>query len=225
MKILKTSLTMKRPLLFNSVLVMSLALGTPAAFAHAGHGDEFQAEGGVNRVEINEQTDAFLGIQIAPIEPTSAQGDAVMIPATALVEDNGRQLVFVQHDNFYEPVDVTTGETAGDLIAITEGLLVGEQLVTQGSLSLYAESRKTVTADSGASETVESETESVAATEEAHTKAHAEGIPHDHHHDHHHGISKKSLLAIAGGSLGVIGGAIAFALNSRKKSDSPEGTV
>ncbi|MEO1619391.1 MAG: cobalt transporter, partial [Cyanobacteria bacterium J06632_3] len=134
---------MKRLPLLSSILAFSLAVSAPAALAHAGHGDEFQAEGGVNRVEVNAQTDALLGIQTNPIEAAADGSSTVMIPVAALVEDNGRQLVFVEYENFYEPVDVTTGEATGELIEVTEGLSVGEQLVTQGSLSLYAESRKT----------------------------------------------------------------------------------
>ena len=42
-------------------------------------------------------------------------------------------------------------ETKGELITVTKGLSVGEKLVTQGSLSLYAESRKTKTADTATS--------------------------------------------------------------------------
>ncbi|WP_035991504.1 cobalt transporter [Leptolyngbya sp. KIOST-1] len=138
---------MKRLPLLSSVLALSLALSTPAALAHVGHGDEFQAEGGVNRVEVNAETDSLLGIQVDPIESAADGSGAVLIPVTALVEDNGRQLVFVQYENFYEPVPVTTGESQGEMVAILEGLSVGEQLVTQGSLSLYAESRKTQTAE------------------------------------------------------------------------------
>lgn len=126
--------------LASAVLAVSLAIGAPTVvFAHVGHGDEFQAEGGVDRVAVNAEMDSVMGIEVTPI----AAGAAVLIPATALVDDNGRQLVFVQYENFYEPVPVTTGASQGELIEITEGLSVGEQLVTQGSLSLYAESRKT----------------------------------------------------------------------------------
>ncbi|MEL7068644.1 MAG: cobalt transporter [Cyanobacteria bacterium J06581_3] len=131
---------------FASVLALSLSLATPT-LAHVGHGDEFQSTGGVNRVEVKADTDALLGIQVNPIEAAADEGSAVLIPVTALVDDNGRQLVFVQYDNFYEPVDVVTGETQGELIEVTEGLSVGEQLVSQGSLSLYAESRKTQAAE------------------------------------------------------------------------------
>lgn len=83
-----------------------------------------------------------------PIEQASADGVGVMIPVTALVDADGKQLVFVQYDNFYEPVEVTTGVTEGEFIQVTKELSVGEKLVTQGSLSLYAESRKTQSADS-----------------------------------------------------------------------------
>ncbi|MEL7054573.1 MAG: cobalt transporter, partial [Cyanobacteria bacterium J06588_5] len=105
---------------FASVLALSLSLATPT-LAHVGHGDEFQASGGVNRVEVKADTDALLGIQVNPIEAAADKGSAVLIPVTALVDDNGRQLVFVQYDNFYEPVDVVTGETQGELIEVTEG--------------------------------------------------------------------------------------------------------
>ena len=48
---------MKRLQLWSSVLVVGLVINAPPAFSHAGHGDEFQAEGGVNRVEVNAETD------------------------------------------------------------------------------------------------------------------------------------------------------------------------
>jgi len=133
--------------LLSSVLALSLAVSAPAALAHVGHGDEFQAEGGIDRVEVNAETDPLLGIQVAPIEAAADGSGAVMIPVSALVEDGDRQLVFVLYENFYEPVPVTTGATEGEMVEILEGLSVGEQLVTQGSLSLYAESRKTQTAE------------------------------------------------------------------------------
>ncbi|NER83963.1 MAG: cobalt transporter [Leptolyngbya sp. SIO1D8] len=156
---------MKRLPLLSSVLALSLALSTPAALAHVGHGDEFQAEGGVDRVEINAETDSLLGIQVSSIEENADGSGAVMIPVSALVEDGDRQLVFVLYENFYEPVPVTTGATQGEMIEILEGVSAGEPLVTQGSLSLYAESRKSQTAEAEpeAAET----TTSTAPTEEA----------------------------------------------------------
>jgi cation efflux system membrane fusion protein len=143
---------MKSFSLISSVLVVRVAIATPnLGFAHVGHGDEFQTEGGIERVQVNPETDSMLGIVVTPIEPTTDGSAGVMVPVTALVDADGKQLVFVQYENFYEPVPVTTGATEGELIEVTEGLSVGEQLVTQGSLSLYAESRKTQTVDVAAS--------------------------------------------------------------------------
>lgn len=134
--------------LLKSLLITILLVSIPKpVFSHVGHGDEFQAEGGIQRVQVNAQTDSMLGIVVTPITSATEGSSAVMIPATALVDADGKPLVFVQYQNFYEPVPVTTGASKGELIEVTEGLSVGEQLVTQGSLSLYAESRKTQTAD------------------------------------------------------------------------------
>ena len=83
---------MKRLPLLSSLLAISLAIATPTALAHVGHGDEFQAEGGVDRVEVNAETDPLLGIQVNPVESAADGSGAVMIPVSALVEDNGRQL-------------------------------------------------------------------------------------------------------------------------------------
>lgn len=135
---------MKPMLLVNALLALGLVVAAPTMVAaHVGHGDEFQAEGGINRVQVNPETDSLLGIEVQPIGAAADGSAAVLIPVTALVDNNGQQLVFVQYENFYEPVPVTTGATQGDLVEIKEGLSAGEKLVTQGSLSLYAESRKT----------------------------------------------------------------------------------
>jgi membrane fusion protein, cation efflux system len=135
---------MKKLSLVSPLLAAVLTLTAPAiAFAHVGHGDEFQGKGGIERVKVNATTDKQLGIEVNAITPATGGGKEVLIPITALVDADGKQLVFVQYKNFYEPVPVKTGATKGDLIEITEGLSVGEQLVTQGSLTLYAESRKT----------------------------------------------------------------------------------
>ncbi len=130
--------------LLETVLIATLLLFMPEiAISHVGHGDEFQSKGGIEKVQVNEQSDQILGITVKPIAPAPDGSAAVMIPVTALVDSNGKQLVFVRYQNFYEPVDVTTGNTKGELVEITKGLSVSEKLVTEGSLSLYAESRKT----------------------------------------------------------------------------------
>ena len=143
---------MKTSHLASSILVLGLSLGAPnVVTAHVGHGDEFQAEGSINRVAVNVETDSLMGIVVEPI--TAIDGSAgVYIPTTALVDGGDKQWVFVQYEGFYEPVPVKTGASQGELIEVIEGLSVGEKLVTQGSLSLYAESRKTQTAKESPSE-------------------------------------------------------------------------
>ena len=134
---------MKPMQLISSILAVGLVVGAPnIVLAHAGHGDEFQSEGGIGRVQVKAETDQMLGIVVEPIAPAPDGGSAVMIPATALVDADGQQLVFVKYEDFYEPVEVTTGTTQGELVEVTQGLTVGENLVTQGGLSLYAESKK-----------------------------------------------------------------------------------
>ncbi|MCG9892432.1 MAG: cobalt transporter [Thermosynechococcaceae cyanobacterium MS004] len=210
--------------LISSILAVGLAISTPTAvFAHVGHGDEFQAQGGIERVKVNSETDQMLGIIVTPITATTDGGAAVMVPVTSLVDADGKQLVFVQYENFYEPVPVTTGATKGELIEVTQGLSVGEKLVTQGSLSLYAESRKTQTADTAASPQATSLPPNT-----THAQADAQGIPHSHNSSDSmaqlpadatkqaSGFPIGTLVAVGGGAVLLLGGAFAV-MGGRKK--------
>lgn len=215
-----------------SILTLSLTLGAPTVvLSHVGHGDEFQATGGIERVQVNPETDSMLGIVVTPIAPAADNGSAVMVPVTALVDADGKQLVFVQYENFYEPVEVETGATQGEMVEITQGLSVGELLVTQGSLSLYAESRKTKTADA------ETTPEPIASpqTDEAHAQADAQGIPHSHDNSGNMvqqsevqsgettqqstGLPIGGILAAVGGGAALLVGAITVMGNRSKGVD------
>ncbi len=137
--------------LIRAVLITTVLLSLPkVALSHVGHGDEFQATGGIERVEVNPEMDQMLGIVVTPIAPATDGSASILVPVTALVNSEDQQLVFVQYQNFYEPVPVTTGATQGEMIEVMDGLSVGENLVTQGSLSLYAESRKTQSPETAA---------------------------------------------------------------------------
>ncbi|MCY7394243.1 MAG: cobalt transporter [Leptolyngbyaceae cyanobacterium CAN_BIN12] len=210
--------------LVSSILAVSLAISTPTiVFAHVGHGDEFQSTGGTQKVQVNAQTDQMLGITVMSIAPAAGGGTAVMIPVTALVDADGKQLAFVQYENFYEPVEITTGATKGELIEVTKGLSVGEKLVTQGSLSLYAESRKTQPAASPVAAVSPQNANN-------HAQADAQGIPHSH--DASGNMAQKpgdaaqqsssfpisTLAAIGGGAVLLAGGAIAVVSTRKKKS-------
>ena len=209
---------MKPTQILSSILAVGLVIGAPSiVLSHAGHGDEFQSEGGIGRVPVKAETDQMLGIVVEPIAPASDGGSGVMIPATALVDADGQQLVFVKYDDYYEPVTVTTGTTQGELVEVTQGLTVGENLVTQGGLSLYAESRKTQASP---------EPITTPQTDDAHAQADAQGIPHSHD-DAGNLVQSKQLplgllAAIGGGAVLLVGGvgAIAFSKGGSKSKRS-----
>jgi membrane fusion protein, heavy metal efflux system len=64
----------------------------------------------------------------------------VAIPATAVVEANGRKLVYVENGNKFQGVDVTLGRTTGDLVEVKTGLFTGDRIVSQRGMLLYAQS-------------------------------------------------------------------------------------
>jgi cation efflux system membrane fusion protein len=201
---------MKSSLLMSSILAASLTILAPTVvFAHAGHGDEFEAKGGINRVKVNAETDQILGIVVTPIAATA--GSAVMVPVTALVDADGKKIAFVQYENFYEPVEVTTGATEGELIAVTKGLSVGEKLITQGSLSLYAESRKTKTADT-------TPTPEAIATTQADSNEKTANLVSQTAETTEEGGLPMGILAAAGGGVVLVGGIAAFMAGKRKKN-------
>ncbi|MUG93368.1 efflux RND transporter periplasmic adaptor subunit [Scytonema sp. UIC 10036] len=62
------------------------------------------------------------------------------IPSSAVVEANGKKLVYVQNGNAFESVEVTLGQTSGDLVEVKSGLFDGDLIVTQRAPQLYAQS-------------------------------------------------------------------------------------
>jgi cobalt-zinc-cadmium efflux system membrane fusion protein len=62
------------------------------------------------------------------------------IPTTAVVEANGKQLVYVQNGDAYQPVEVTLGQTSGNMVSVKSGLFDGDLVVTQRATQLYAQS-------------------------------------------------------------------------------------
>lgn len=215
----------QKPLLETALTAMLLLSMPSPAFSHVGHGDEFQSQGGIQKVQVKAETDQMLGIVVTPIATTADGSSAVMVPVTALVDADGKKLVFVQYGNFYEPVPVTTGATKGELIEVTQGLSVGEKLVTQGSLSLYAESRKTQTSAASPSPTAIASPQ--AAT--THAQADAQGLAHSHDASGNmaqqpseaaqqpSGFPMKTLAAVGGGAVLLLG-TIALIVPRKKKS-------
>lgn len=179
--------------------LLTVPVATPVAVAHVGHGDEFQQTGDARQVQRNADGDALLGI--ATKKPESGP-DGLSVPATALVDANGKPLLFVQTEKTYDPVYVVTGANQGDRVVVTEGIDPTDDVVTTGALSLYAESRKTQQAEPASAndkpdETTASAPESVSASS---------------------GLPIPGLAVGAGAAVLVIGGGIW--LSRRKKTDA-----
>lgn len=151
---------MRALLLATSLSLGSLALGgLDPAVAHVGHGDEFQQQGNVRQVKASAEIDALLGITTAPA--TEVAG-VISIAVAAVVEAEGKPLVFVKSGSTYDPVFIQTGATEGDQIEVTDGVTAGENVVTQGALSLYAESKKSQSDAAAAGEPTAAPTEAPA---------------------------------------------------------------
>jgi len=141
---------MSRLLQFSASLALAGAtlLGAlQPASAHVGHGDEFQQQGDVRQVKADANTDALLGV----LSEKPQQGpDGLTVPATAVVDADGKPLVFVKTATTYDPVFVETGSTRGDRMTISRGVDATDDVVVQGALSLYAESKKSQQSDTAA---------------------------------------------------------------------------
>ena len=113
---------------------------SPAVLAHSGHGDEFVQNGEVDQVKASPDQDQLLGITTAA--PQREPDGQLTVPTVAIVDANGKSLVFVRSANTYDPVFVLLGAVTGDRTAVLEGVSADEKVVVSGALSLYAESQK-----------------------------------------------------------------------------------
>lgn len=69
--------------------------------------------------------------------------NAIVIPVSALVDEQGQSVVYVKYDDYYQPIVVKTGlKTAGE-VEITDGLYEGDELVIHGADQLRAHSMLT----------------------------------------------------------------------------------
>jgi len=65
---------------------------------------------------------------------------SLAIPRNAVVEANGKQLVYVQNGNAYQSTEVKLGQSSGNIVEVKSGLFEGDRIVTQGGMQLYAQS-------------------------------------------------------------------------------------
>jgi len=78
----------------------------------------------------------------AELEVTTSKGDttATVIPSSAIVDADGKKLVYLQNGEAFQPVEVTLSQTSGDLVEVKSGLFAGDLIVTQRAPQLYAQS-------------------------------------------------------------------------------------
>ncbi|MFB2920691.1 efflux RND transporter periplasmic adaptor subunit [Aerosakkonema funiforme] len=62
------------------------------------------------------------------------------IPTFAVVDANGKKLVYVQKGNTFQSVEVELGQKSGNLVEVKSGLSEGNSIVTQRAPQLYAQS-------------------------------------------------------------------------------------
>jgi membrane fusion protein, heavy metal efflux system len=63
-----------------------------------------------------------------------------VIPSSAIVNVDGKKLVYLQNGDAFQPIEVNLGQTSGDLVEVKTGLFEGDLIVTQRAPQLYAQS-------------------------------------------------------------------------------------
>ncbi|MBV9242439.1 MAG: efflux RND transporter periplasmic adaptor subunit [Acidobacteria bacterium] len=81
--------------------------------------------------------DMFANVEIV----TAAHTTAITIPLASVLDDGGKSVVFVQTDKGYEKREVTLGLKSDDRVEISQGLNVGDKVVTKGNYLLMEQSK------------------------------------------------------------------------------------
>ncbi|BAZ21307.1 hypothetical protein NIES4073_21850 [Kalymmatonema gypsitolerans NIES-4073] len=103
-------------------------------------------EGETRVVPVKAEIDNSAGVlkpgMFAELEVLTDQTSAAIlaIKSSAIVEANGKKQVYVQNGNAYQPVEVTLGQTSGDMVEVKTGLFEEDMIVTQRAPQLYAQS-------------------------------------------------------------------------------------
>lgn len=78
---------------------------------------------------------------------------SLVVKSSAVVEANGKKLVYIQNGNAYQAAEVILGQTSGDLVEVKSGLFEGDLVVIERANQLYAQSLR------GGSKTLEAHNE------------------------------------------------------------------
>lgn len=81
--------------------------------------------------------DMFANVEII----TDVNREAISIPQSALLDDNGQKVVFVATPSGYEKRPVTTGIQSDNRVEIRDGLKAGDKVVVKGNYLLLQQSK------------------------------------------------------------------------------------
>ncbi len=94
------------------------------------------------QAQVNNSNGQLKPGMFAELEVLTDQTSSAIsaIPTSAVVDANGKKFVYLQNGNAYQPVEVTLGQTSGDMVEVKSGLFEGDLIVTQRAPQLYAQS-------------------------------------------------------------------------------------
>jgi cobalt-zinc-cadmium efflux system membrane fusion protein len=81
--------------------------------------------------------DMFANVEIV----TAAHTTAITIPLASVLDDGGKSVVFVATDKGYDKREVTLGLKSDDRVEISQGLSIGDKVVTKGNYLLMEQSK------------------------------------------------------------------------------------
>src|SRR5262245_41881447 len=91
----------------------------------------------VPNAEGRLKPDMFANVEII----TDVERTAISVPQSAVLEDNGKSVVFVADGQSYKQRQVQLGIKSGDRVAIVDGLNSGDRVVVKGNYLLLQQSK------------------------------------------------------------------------------------
>ncbi|BAY35476.1 hypothetical protein NIES2107_73880 (plasmid) [Nostoc carneum NIES-2107] len=94
------------------------------------------------QAEVNNSSGQLKPGMFAELEVLTDQTSSatLAIPTSAVVEANGKKVVYLQNGNAFQSAEVTLGQTSTDMVEVKSGLFEGDMIVTQRAPQLYAQS-------------------------------------------------------------------------------------
>jgi membrane fusion protein, heavy metal efflux system len=94
------------------------------------------------QAEINNLNGALKPGMFAELEVITDRtaSPLLSIPTAAIVEANGKKIIYVENGKSFQSVEPVFGRTSGNTIEVTSGLFDGDKVVTKRATQLYAQS-------------------------------------------------------------------------------------